>query len=158
MGGKERNKHESKRLKAGRGPVGKTAVIGIKDRDTGQITSEVIESTDAPTLQGFVERNTEPTATVYTDDARAYKGIHRQHETVKHSVSEHVRGMESHWATLKRGYDGTYHHMSGKHLHRYVTEFEGRHNRRPLDTAEQMATMAQGADGKQLRYQDLVTA
>ena len=75
MGGKERNKHESKRLKAGRGPVGKTAVVGMKDRDTGQITSEVVESTDGPTLQEFVERNTEPTATVYTDDARAYKPI-----------------------------------------------------------------------------------
>ena len=68
----------------------------------------------------------------------------------------HTNGMESHWAALKRGYDGVYHHMSGKHLHRYVTEFEGRHNRRPLDTAEQMAIMAKGTDGKQLRYQDLV--
>ena len=164
IGGKERNKHESKRLKAGRGPVGKTAVVGMKDRDTGQITSEVIESTDAPTLQGFVERNTEPTATVYTDDARAYKGIPREHETVKHSVSEYVRGMahtngmESHWAALKRGYDGVYHHMSPQHLHRYVNEFAGRHNRRPLDTAEQMAAMAKGADGKQLRYADLIDA
>ena len=164
IGGKERNKHESKRLKAGRGPVGKTAVVGMKDRDTGQITSEVVESTDGPTLQEFVERNTKPTATVYTDDARAYKGIHRQHETVKHSVSEYVRGMahtngmESHWAALKRGYDGVYHHMSPQHLHRYVDEFEGRHNRRPLDTADQMATMARGADGKQLRYADLIAA
>ena len=134
----------------------------MKDRETGQITSEVVESTDASTLQGFVERNTEPDATVYTGDARAYKGLHRQHETVKHSVSEYVRGMartngmESHWASLKRGYDGVYHQMSGKHFHRYVTEFEGRHNRRPLDTTEQMAIMAKSADGKQLRHQDLV--
>ena len=162
IGGKERNKHESKKQHAGRGPVGKTAVVGMKDRETGQITSEVIESTDAPTLQGFVERNTEPDAMVYTDDAAAYKGIPRAHEAVKHSVSEYVRGMahtngmESHWASLKRGYDGVYHHMSAQHLHRYVTEFEGRHNRRPLGTAEQMATMAQGADGKQLRYADLI--
>ena len=48
--------------------------------------------------------------------------------------------------------------MSAKHLPRYVTEFEGRHNRRPLDTADQMSRMAKEADGKQLRYQDLVTA
>ena len=136
------------RLRAGRGPVGKTAVVGMKDRDTGQITSEVVEATDAPTLQGFVERNTEADAMVYTDDARAYRGMHRTHEAVKHSVSEYVRGMahtngmESHWASLKRGYDGVYHQMSDKHLHRYVTEFEGRHNRRPLDTAEQ-----NGSDG-----------
>ena len=89
------------------------------------------------------------------------KGLPRQHETVKHSVSEYVRGMahtngmESHWAALKRGYDGVYHQMSGKHLHRYVTEFEGRHNRRPLDTAEQMATMARGAARKRLTYASL---
>ena len=164
IGGKEKNKHADKKLRAGRGPVGKTAVVGMKDRVTGQIASQVIEHTDAPTLQGFVERNTEPDATVYTDEARAYRGMPRQHEAVKHSVSEYVRGMahtngmESHWATLKRGYDGVYHHMSEKHLDRYVTEFEGRHNRRPLDTADQMSRMVKGADGKRLRYQDLVAA
>ena len=161
IGGKEKNKHKAKRLNAGLGPVGKTAVVGMKDRETGRIASQVIESPDAPTLQGFVERNTEPDATVYTDDASAYKGLDRRHEAVKHSVSEYVRGMahtngmESHWAALKRGFDGVYHQMSAKHLHRYVREFEGRHNQRPLDTADQMARMAKGADGKQLRYADL---
>ena len=164
IGGKERNKHNAKKLRAGRGPVGKTAVVGMKDRETGQIASKVVEATDAPTLQGFVERNTELGATVYTDDARAYRGLPRHHEAVNHSVSEYVRGMahtngmESHWAALKRGYDGVYHQMSAKHLHRYVTEFEGRHNRRPLDTVDQMAGMAKGGEGKQLRYQDLVAA
>ena len=82
----------------------------------------------------------------------------------KHSVSEYVRGMahtngmESHWASLKHGYDGVYHQMSAKHLHRYVVEFEGLHNQRPLYTADQMARMAKGADGKQLRYADLIAA
>ena len=118
IGGKERNKHESKTLNAGRGTVGKTAVVGIKDRETGQIASQVIEATDAPTLQGFLERNTEPGAMVYTDGARAYRGLPRHHEAVKHRVSEyvpgmaHTNGMESYCAALKRGYDGVYHHMS----------------------------------------------
>ena len=86
----------------------------------------------------------------------------RHHEAVKHGVSEYVRGMahtdgmESHWAALERGYDGVYHQMSAKHLHRYVAEFEGRHNRRPLDTADQMARMAKGADGKRLQYKTLI--
>ena len=75
IGGKEKNKHNAKKLRAGRGPVGKTAVVGMKDRETGQIASQVIEHTDAATLQGFVERNTEPDATVYTDEARAYRGM-----------------------------------------------------------------------------------
>ena len=161
VGGKERNKHKNKRLNAGRGTVGKTAVVGMKDRQTGQVTSQVVESTDAPTLQGFVERNTETDTKVYTDDARAYRGIPRQHEAVKHGVSEYVRGMahtngmESHWATLKRGYEGVYHHMSAKHLDRYVHEFEGRHNIRPLDTEDQMARMALGTVGKHLPYSAL---
>ena len=53
FGGKERNKHERRKLHAGRGPVGKTAVIGAKDRKTNQVTARVIEHTDATTLQGF---------------------------------------------------------------------------------------------------------
>ena len=40
---------------------------------------------------------------------------------------------------FKRGYTSTYHKMSAPHLHRYVNEFTGRHNIRPLDTAEQMS-------------------
>ncbi len=162
IGGKEANKHSSKKLRAGRGPVGKTAVAGLKDRTTNMVKTQVVESTDAPTLQGFVRQHTERDAQVYTDEALAYRGINRPHQAVKHSVGEFVRamahtnGMESHWAMLKRGHDGVYHHFSHKHLPRYITEFEGRHNNRPMDTADQMARMAQGADGKRLPYADLI--
>ena len=86
-----------------------------------------------------------------------------EHETVKHSISEyvngqaHTNGIESFWATLKRGYHGsTYHHMSEKHLGRYVSEFSGRHNDRRRDTLDQMARIAQGMVGKRLMYRDLV--
>ena len=68
----------------------------------------------------------------------------------------HTNGLESHWAMLKRGHDGVYHHFSPKHLGRYITEFEGRHNNRPMDTADQMARMALGADGKRLSYAELI--
>ena len=57
---------------------------------------------------------------------------------------------------LKRGYQGTFHHMSPKHLHRYIDEFEGRHNDRPSDTIQQMSHMVQGMEGKRLRYSDLI--
>lgn len=162
IGGKETNKHEWKKLKAGRGTVGKTAVVGIKDRETNQIQSQVVESTDKPTLQGFVQEHTEPFTQVYTDEAAAYRGINRPHEAVKHGAKEYVRGeahtngMESHWAMLKRGIYGTYHHISEKHADRYATEFAGRHNNRPADTIDQMTAMFRGMEGKRLRYQDLI--
>ena len=65
--------------------------------------------------------------------------------------------MESHWAALKRGYDGVYHHMSEKHLGRYIDEFSGRHNVRPLDTEDQMTAIVVGAEGKRLTYQELTS-
>ena len=57
---------------------------------------------------------------------------------------------------MKRGLHGTYHHVSVKHLGRYVGEFSGRHNDRPADTIDQMIRMARHVAGKRLRYQDLI--
>ena len=163
MGGRERNKHVSKRLNAGRGAVGKVAVVGAKQRG-GHVKAKPVTDTKQATLQGFVKKNVRKGSAVYTDEHKAYSGLKRtyHHESVSHSVGEYVReqahtnGVESFWALLKRGYHGTYHKMSPKHLHRYVTEFAGRHNVRNLDTKEQMAGMVRRMDGKQLRYADLV--
>ena len=162
IGGKERNKHEAKKLHAGRGAVGKVAVVGAKDRETNQVSAQVVEGIDAQTLQGFVTDHSTEDAMIYTDDHGSYRGLPRAHETVKHSVSEYVKGMahtngiESFWAMLKRGYHGTYHHMSEKHLSRYVDEFSGRHNHRPMDTIDQMTMFALGLMNKRLRYLDLI--
>ena len=162
IGGKESAKHADKKLNAGRGTVGKTAVAGVRDRATGRVNTEVVERTDKETLQDFVLRHTTMDAVVYTDEARAYQGLPRPHQTVKHSAGEYVReqastnGIESHWALFERGLDGIYHHVSVKHLGRYATEFEGRHNCRPLDTAEQMAGLVRGGVGRHLPYAELV--
>jgi len=161
VGGKERNKHANKKLREGRGPVGKKAVIGLKDRETNAVSATATERTDAPTLQGFVIGQVATGVRVYTDDHGGYHGL-PNHQAVKHSVGEYVDGMahtngiESFWATLKRGYHGVYHRMSHKHLGRYVNEFAGRHNVRRHDTLEQMAAVARGSVGKRLRYADLV--
>lgn len=162
VGGKEGNKHASKRRKAGRGAVGKTAIVGVKDRETNQVHAEVVESTDKETLHGIVHETTSPDAQVYTDGAKAYEGLEREHEVVNHTEGEYVRddvttnGIESFWATLKRGVYGTYHHISPKHTDRYVAEFEGRHNNRSEDTVDQITSLVQGMDGKRLRYPDLI--
>ena len=161
VGGKEGNKHESKRLHAGRGPVGKTAVAGVKDRATGRVSAAVVERTDGATLKPFVRSRIAQEADVYTDDHGAYRGLDN-HETVAHSVGEyvngqaHTNGIESFWSMLKRGYYGTYHRMSPKHLDRYVGEFAGRHNSRPLDTIDQLRAIVRGMVGKRLRYRELI--
>ena len=134
----------------GGGTAGKSAVAGLKDRATNRVEATVVDNPDGPTLRAFVHWHTDPRATVYTDDAAVYHRLYRRHESVAHGVGEYVRGMaptngmESCWAMLKRGYVGICHHMSHKYLHRYVTEFEGRHHARPMDTIVQMTAIVSG--------------
>ena len=161
FGGRERNKHKGKKLKAGRGTVGKTAVVGAKDRKTNKVRAKVVKNTDAKTLQKFVAETAADGATVYTDDAAAYKGMPFDHSSVRHSVGEYVRemahtnGIESFWSMLKRAHKGVYHKISPKHLQRYVDEFSGRHGVRNANTVDQMTAVVAGKVGKRLMYRDL---
>ena len=98
VGGKRRNMSNAKRRElagTGRGPVGKTVVVGAKDRATNQVTARVVESPGKETLQGFVDQVSEDSATVYTDGSSAYKD-RENHDFVRHSVGEYVRGP---WST-----------------------------------------------------------
>ena len=164
IGGKEKNKHFDKRIHAGRGGVGKTPVVGMKDRTTNQVSATVAEGTSQEDLEGFIQERVKPGSVVYPDDHGGYSGlwVDFEHSSVRHSIRQyvngkaHTNGIESFWAMLKRGYYGTYHQMSPKHLHRYCREFTGRHNIRSLDTIDQMAAMAKGMDGKRLTYRDLI--
>ena len=115
----------------------------MKDRDTNTVQATVVERTNQETLQGFVNTRKEDGAKVYTDEHGGYIGL-ENHEVVKHSAGEYVKE--------------TYHKMSVKHLDRYVNEFAGRHNTRPLDTLVQIECIAQGLVGKTRRYQDLIAA
>ena len=162
FGGKRKNMSNAKRATlTGRGAVGKTAVVGAKDRATNQVSVAVVPSTDKATLQGFVADHAAPGATVYTDENASYRGIPFDHEAVKHSVAEYVRdqadtnGIESFWATLKRAHNGLYHKISPKHLNRYVAQFAMKHNIREEDTVAQMAHVAAGLIGKSLLYRQL---
>ena len=164
IGGKEKNKHASKKLRQGRGSVGKTAVIGVTDGN-GRVQAQPIANVDGPTVKGFIAAHVAKGSTVVTDDFRAYRGMTGYtHKTVKHSVGEYVRdqahtnGIESFWALLKRGYYGIYHHMSAKHLHRYVNEFSFRHNTANVGTMDFISMTIENMNNRRLTYKELTHA
>lgn len=163
FGGKETNKHANKKLRAGRGTVGKVTVIGMRG-DTGNIRAEIIPNTKVGTLQGFIRQNAPAGAVVVTDQHAGYVGITSygyQHISVNHSVGEYVRamahtnGIESFWALLKRGHYGIFHFMSAKHLHRYVNEFSFRHNTAQAGTMAFIEATIGRVMGKRLTYKEL---
>ena len=166
FGGKETNKHAHKKLRAGRGTVGKIAVIGMRG-DTGTVRAEIIPNTKVATLQGFIRQNAPEGAVVVTDQHAGYVGIDShgyQHISVNHSVGEYVRamahtnGIESFWALLKRGHYGIYHYMSAKHLHRYINEFSFRHNTAQSGTMGFIDATIGRMIGKRLTYKVLTHA
>jgi transposase-like protein len=162
LGGKEKNKHRSKKLKAGRGTVGKQAVIGVCERE-GKVKAMMIPNTGQTDLHGFIKDNVVIGSTLYTDDHRSYLGLKEyRHESVNHSAGEYVRGMahtngiESFWALLKRGYYGTFHFFTWKHLPRYLAEFEARWNMSQLDGDDRLDMMLESVSGRRLTYKDLI--
>ncbi len=142
IGGEAKNRHGGgvgggkKRGAAGRGPVGKTPVIGAIARK-GNVVCKMIEDTKAATLEGFVhETVSDKVSLVATDEHLGYRYIDRPHESVAHSRGEYVRGqvhtanLDAFWSLLKRGIVGTFHQVSKKYLPLYLNEFSFRHNHR----------------------------
>lgn len=164
MGGKEKNKHADKKLHAGRGAVGKVAVVGIRDENV-EVRAEPVANTKTRTLTEFIQRNAPKGATVVTDEFSAYNQLSAKgytHNRVKHSMGEYLRdmahtnGIESFWALLKRGHYGIYHYMSTKHLHRYVKEFSFRHNTAALGTMPFINATIDRMENKRLTYKRLI--
>ena len=163
IGGLEKNKHASKRKHDGRGTKGKTAVLGVKERESKKVAVKVAPDTTGKTLSNFIGSHVEAGTTVYTDEHKGYNPIAIEYDrkSVKHSLGEyvdgqiHTNGMESFWSMLKRGYIGTYHRLSEKHLQRYADEFASRHNARQKPTIEQIIGIMEGMQGKRLTYKEL---
>ena len=162
IGGKESNKHFSKKLNQGRGSVGKLIVIGANQRN-GNVIVKHIDDTSAYNLQGFINKHVEKKSNVFTDEFKSYKGLTGfVHEFVNHSGKQYVKGnvhtnsIESFWSLLKRGYYGVYHYMSGKHLKRYIHEFSYRHNTSKIDVMECIGDTITKMVGKRIMYCDLV--
>jgi transposase-like protein len=165
IGGKEGNKHKCKKLNAGRGSVGKTAVLGMRERG-GRTVAMVVDATDIATVQNEIHGAVEIGSTIYTDEYGAYNdldGLFYRHARVNHSVGEFSRGLvstnsiESVWAVLKRGLHGVYHHASPKHLHRYVDEFTFRLNEGNVarHTMDRLDSFVEATAGKRLTYKRL---
>ncbi len=163
IGGKEKNKHSHKKLRAGRGGVGKQPILGMRTR-AGKIRAFPIDKTDAKTLHSHIRQNVEPGSMVYTDGHSGYLGMREfRHELVAHSAGEYVRGqihtngIESFWALLKRGYTGSFHYISIKHLSRYVDEFCYRNNNRELHALDFMKKTVGSMIGRRLTHNQLVS-
>ena len=163
VGGKESNKHKSKKLKAGRGTVGKVPVMGARQRD-GRTVAKPVENANMKTATGMAKERIQRGSTVYTDESSIYNDLPFAHDSVNHGAGEYVRddvhtnGMESVWAVFKRSVYGTWHHVSPKHLHRYVNEATMRLNEGNVerDTIDRMESLARNMKGKRIKYAELV--
>lgn len=164
VGGKEKNKHNHKKLNQGRGAVGKTPVLGIKSRD-GEVRFEKIKDLTGPVAKDMIRRNVKAGATLLTDEARVYRGLDGEynHYTVNHRAGEYVRWyffhtntIESAWALLKRQIIGIHHFVSAKHLQRYLDEMMFRQNRRDVGEGDRVNMLLHAASGKRLLYKELI--
>ena len=166
MGGKEKNKHLSKRKAGtrGRSTSVKTPVIGMIERE-GEIRAAVVDDCSMRTVESHIVKNAAFGSQIYTDDFLSYAriGKYYPHEAVGHGTGEYVRGkahtnsIESFWALFKRGYTGIYHHMSRKHLQRYVDESTFRFNRRENEMQSVFAdVVARVAESVKLPYKQLI--
>ena len=166
FGGKEANKHEHKKLNAGRGSVGKTAVVGLRERG-GRVIAHPVANTDKEALQGAIIEHVEVGSQLMTDEASGYSGIGglfltmtpwriRQGSTAGATLIR--TRLKSVWAVMKRGMYGVYHHASPKHLHRYVDEFTFRLNEGDVKrhTLDRLDSFIDAVDGKRLTYARLI--
>lgn len=163
LGGKERNKHANKRLRRGRGTVGKQPILGLQQRD-GKVVAMPVRGEDKKTIHAAIHRYVRPGATIYSDNHKGYTDVHGvlyEHESVNHSAGEYVKdgnvhtnSIEAVWAVLKRGFYGVYHNWSRKHCQLYLNEFTFRLNHSE-DTLEFLDDLFGGMGGKRMTYREL---
>lgn len=165
VGGLEGNKHEKDKLRAGRGSVGKLAVLGMRERG-GRTRAKVVEIRTIDAIHSHIHGAVEAGSQLYTDSHIVFSdldGLFFKHDAVNHAAGEYARGpvstnsIESVWAVLKRGLHGVYHHASKKHLFRYVDEFTFRLNEGNVEnhTLARLGSFVDATAGKRLTYERL---
>lgn len=165
IGGKEKNKHARKRLRKGRGAVGKEAAFSLIERG-GRVRSFHVSAVSAKTLKPILRAQIDANSRLMTDEAGMYRRLGRdfaEHGTVTHSIGEYVRGeihtntAENYFSIFKRGIAGVYHHVSPQHLKRYLAEFDFRYNERAglgIEDRARTERALRGIVGKRLMYRD----
>ncbi len=163
VGGREKNKHASKRTPGSQGGSGKEAVVSLVQRG-GRVRSQHMAAVTGKTLKEVLHAQIDLDSYLMTDDNIVYRAVGEAfelHETVNHSIGEYVRGeahtntVEGYFSILKRGIIGTFHHVSQQHLKRYLAEFDFRYNERSalgVNDSERMARSIPGIVGKRLTY------
>ena len=160
IGGKPRKIHRSfKTIKKAKIPV-----VGLLQRN-GKVRPRVVADVTGKTLRKVIAENVEQSAHIMTDDWSGYRKLGSQgwkHDTVSHGANEFVRGqvstngIENFFGNLRRGLNGIFHAVSKKHLHRYLSEFEFRFNRRELTDGQRLVAAIKSAQGKRLTYAEQV--
>ena len=165
IGGNPKWRHESKRTSTdGRG-TDKVPVVSILNESTGEVRSHVVTDVSGHTLGQILMGNVDPDgSTLVTDQWRGYLPVGQffsKHETVDHSEGEYVRAgyttnpLESFFSQLKRSIDGTHHHVSSVHLHRYVAEHDWRRSNCRATDADRMAMLVESGEGRRLTYEQV---
>jgi transposase-like protein len=162
IGGKPANRHGHKRGQGGQGNTDKTPVVSLVHVETGEIRSKVVANVSGKTLRRVIaEQVTMSETTLHTDTAGQYTTFSTElagHESVNHHAGEYVRGgvstnkVENYFSQLKRSIDGTHHHVSPEHLHRYLAEFDFRHSTHELTDSARMGLLMGRAAGRRLMY------
>ena len=167
IGGLEKHKHKDKKLNAGRGAVGKSAVMGLLERGTRESVSTVrakhIKSTDRATLHGAIKANVEPKSFIMTDALPAYRTISDHgyyHAFVDHAIKYvegyvHTNGLENFWSLTKRCIKGTYVHVDPVHLDKYLDEEVFRFNNRDTTDYGRFVLATKSIVGKRITYEQL---
>lgn len=141
--------------------VDKAPVVTLVERN-GRVKSQYMESVTGENLKNALIECVELDACINTDESPSYsfaKDSFADHKAVNHKKGEYVRDdahvntAESVHALLKRGIIGTFHHVSKKHLHRYLTEFDFRFNNRKITDGERTVKAIESVSGKRLMYQ-----
>lgn len=163
VGGKEKNKHASKRDGSNRGTKGKVTVFGMLERG-GELRTGEMPNLQARTVQQVIRAHVKPGTVIMTDEHPSFVGLQGDyhHHSVNHSAGEYVRhfclhsnGIESVWALFKRQIIGTHHWLSPKHLSRYLGEMQWRFNLREMGEGERVNALLAQTRGR-LTYKALV--